>query len=612
MKKSIFYLAAIALIGMSPGANAQQKTQTPSWAKELIVYEIATRGFTSPDGAESGTFRSTQAKLPYLHQLGITGIWLTGTNLANATHFYNIWTQYACVDPSKLDPVLGSDDDFRALIDEAHKLGIRVFMDVITHGVMNDSPLIREHPDWFKGGSWGMTDYDWNARNKELDDWWVETFTDWVVKYGIDGYRLDCNTSRGDLWVRIKENAAGAGHPIVVFNEAYSYSGGACDFLQRMATLSDQRKDADLRVALHTDVAEHFKHFDHFRVVQATVTYADGSIEYGYGDVLPFLDAAVYGYDPVPQGKLKLTVLNTPGYSTPEKPEYQRVRIEGIDPRKIVEKVDFMTLGTGLRPNYGKKSALLTGLTGSSQYEFSVAVASDQLLYSTQLSSHDDGWEGFPSDRNPYVAEGSRAMFGYSFLFTPTIPVFMSGEEFNADYVPLPAHTPDLYGKGKRGKGTWLYASMLDWQQLKQKAKQQMLKDVTRMIAIRKANIQLFAPVTTDSKPQIKALSLQVKEAVADETGRQIPVPYMLYSDSQAIVICGNPTSKTVAGVVNVSLKGTPLANAEYIYVTDLWNGGKAKRIKAGDLEHLPVSMKPDKTPQGGLAVLKIEAISPN
>jgi hypothetical protein len=76
--------------------------------------------------------------------------------------------------------------------------------------------------------------------------------------------------------------------------------------------------------------------------------------------------------------------------------------------------------------------------------------------------NHDDGWDGFPLDKNPYVAQGSRSMFGYSLLFTPSIPLFMSGEEFNADYIPLPAHAPDLYGKGGPGKGRWLYASMIE------------------------------------------------------------------------------------------------------------------------------------------------------
>ncbi|MDR1339189.1 MAG: hypothetical protein LBK58_03950, partial [Prevotellaceae bacterium] len=219
--------------------------------------------------------------------------------------------------------------------------------------------------------------------------------------------------------------------------------------------------------------------------------------------------------------------------------------------------------------------------------------------YSTQLSSHDDGWESSPPDKNPYVAEGSRSMFGYSFLFTPSIPLFMSGEEFNADYVPLPTHTPDLYGKGEQGKGRWLYASMIDWEQLKQPAKRDMLDDVSRMIAIRKADAELFRPLTSDRKPLLKAVPLQTADTV--------PVPYMLYNDHKTIVVCGNPTDRTVKGILNISLAGTPLENATELQITDLWNGSRAKKIKADDLQKYPIVMKPDKSRRGGVAVLKIE-----
>src|SRR5574337_668310 len=96
----------------------------PEWVDELIIYEIATTNFTSPAGPESGTFASLQERLPYLQELGITGIWLTGHNLADASHFYNIWTQYATIRPDVLDPRLGSEQDFRRLIDSAHERGI--------------------------------------------------------------------------------------------------------------------------------------------------------------------------------------------------------------------------------------------------------------------------------------------------------------------------------------------------------------------------------------------------------------------------------------------------------------------------------------------------------
>jgi pullulanase/glycogen debranching enzyme len=52
-----------------PGAAAQPPS--PPWVRDLIIYEVAPKGFTSPQGPESGTFLSLQAKLPYLEDLGI-------------------------------------------------------------------------------------------------------------------------------------------------------------------------------------------------------------------------------------------------------------------------------------------------------------------------------------------------------------------------------------------------------------------------------------------------------------------------------------------------------------------------------------------------------------
>lgn len=110
---------------------------TPEWAKDLVIYEVAIKGFTSPNGPESGTFNSLKEKMVYHEELGINGIWLTGHSLSDPSHFYGIWTQYACIEPDKLNPSLGSEQEFKEMIAEAHKHGIRIFLDTI---VMSDSP----------------------------------------------------------------------------------------------------------------------------------------------------------------------------------------------------------------------------------------------------------------------------------------------------------------------------------------------------------------------------------------------------------------------------------------------------------------------------------------
>jgi hypothetical protein len=200
----------------------------PPWIGGQIIYEIAPKEFTSPNGPQTGNFKSLKEKIPYLADLGITGIWLAGYSWSDSHHFFNIWTQYACIRPDVLDPSLGTAQDFRDLTDEAHKYNIKIFLDVITHGVMNNSSLISENPSWFNGGSWRMTDYDWyNAKGdqKDLEQWWIDVWTDYIVNYGVDGFRLDINHDRWDLWAKIRYNAEQANRPILIFPELYDPQG---------------------------------------------------------------------------------------------------------------------------------------------------------------------------------------------------------------------------------------------------------------------------------------------------------------------------------------------------------------------------------------------------
>src|ERR1019366_1340920 len=98
------------------GAPSTPHIASPAWAKDLIIYEIATKGFSSPNGPESGTFNSLKERMPYLRDLGINGIWLSGHSLSQAHYFYNIWSQYANIEPDKIDPSLGTPAEFKSLI----------------------------------------------------------------------------------------------------------------------------------------------------------------------------------------------------------------------------------------------------------------------------------------------------------------------------------------------------------------------------------------------------------------------------------------------------------------------------------------------------------------
>jgi hypothetical protein len=225
---------------------------SPEWTKDLIIYEAITKEFTSPFGPQTGNFNSLKEKIPYMAQLGITGLWVNGFSWSHPTFYNNFWNQYACIRPDVIDPSLGTEQEFKDFIQAAHNSGIKVFVDVVDHGVVPDNfpadpnfgrlgdssfenPLIGQHPTWFRSDEnpwrwyrsdhaclWGMKDYDWVGDQPELENWWVNTWEKYATNDGVDGYRIDLGSMREDLWARIKENCKNQGHPIVVFEEGYA------------------------------------------------------------------------------------------------------------------------------------------------------------------------------------------------------------------------------------------------------------------------------------------------------------------------------------------------------------------------------------------------------
>lgn len=102
-----------------------------------VFYEIFVRSFYDTNGDGIGDLNGVTAKLDYLKELGIGGIWLMPINASPSYHGYDTTDYYA------VNPEYGSLDDLKRLMEEAHKRGIKVIMDLAVNHTS------REHP-WFK------------------------------------------------------------------------------------------------------------------------------------------------------------------------------------------------------------------------------------------------------------------------------------------------------------------------------------------------------------------------------------------------------------------------------------------------------------------------------
>ena len=578
----------------------------PEWIKSLIIYEVSTKAFTSPNGPGSGNFDSLRSKLPYLQDLGVTGIWLTGHSLSDPTHFYNIWTQYACIHPGEIDPTLGTDGLFKELIEAAHEVEIKVFLDVITHGVINSSPLIREKPHWFKGGSWGMTDYDWHGGHSDLDDWWINLWVAYVERFGIDGFRLDVAIHRPDLWKRIRERAVEVGHPVVIFPEIGPGFSGVTDFIQWGDRLSDNHgviSDNEM----FSDVFSNTKHAirsETNKAFRVLIEYADGTSASNYDD-RPYRIQVEY------RG-IRESMTN----------EYQSGNYQRHDiilgitdaPKKTIENI-IIEHSENPRIHGGPGGSISWQLKRDIEADFHVTIeyveSSMRLAFpmrcppgqwlSTQLSCHDNGWEGYDLDSNPYVAQGSRFMFGYSLILSPSIPLFMSGEEFDADFLPLPDLSPKLYDGVNPGKGKWLYGSWIQWDQLTDIRKSEMLDDVKRLIRIRRDNQDLIYPLRVgDMIDHIAPISY--------DASTKLPRPYLYWNNDKCLLIAGNPhADQDVEIRFNIAFENFGFDSSEKVTMMNLWTEGKKEVMDLHDVNRKQFTIRKDKIHRGGLLILVIE-----
>lgn len=105
--------------------------------KAGIYYELFVRAFADSDGDGIGDFNGVTSKLDYLKDLGIDGIWLMPINESPSYHGYDVIDYYT------LNSDYGTEEDFKRLLDEAHKRDIKIIMDFVINHTSSSHP-------WFK------------------------------------------------------------------------------------------------------------------------------------------------------------------------------------------------------------------------------------------------------------------------------------------------------------------------------------------------------------------------------------------------------------------------------------------------------------------------------
>jgi alpha-amylase len=202
---------------------------TPSeWKRGAVCYEIFVRSFYDSDADGIGDLNGLIEKLDYINDgtsdmrrdLGARCIWLMPVAASPSYHGYDVKNYY------RVNPEYGTNDDFKRLVAEAHRRGIRVIVDMVLNHASSEHPYFKDallnpaspYRQWFRWatpkpdskGPWGQD--PWH-RSPVRDEYYYGVFwsgmpdlnydhpavreeakkiaTFWLNELGADGFRLD-------------------------------------------------------------------------------------------------------------------------------------------------------------------------------------------------------------------------------------------------------------------------------------------------------------------------------------------------------------------------------------------------------------------------------------
>lgn len=236
--------------GLKAGADAEEDVSQafafayvypaapmPEWARGCVGYQIFPDRFrrepveTDTEPVEpwtstrvqnqyrfGGNLRGILKAVPYLKDLGVKMIYTTPLFLSDSSHRYNTFDYF------KIDPLLGTEDDLRALCDELHKNDMRIVLDgVFNHSGLKFAPFVdamekgeaSSYRGWFcfddKMPYGYHTFGDWrympklNLQNEDCAQYFLSVGRYWLEKCHVDGWRLDVSPEVWpDFWRQFK------------------------------------------------------------------------------------------------------------------------------------------------------------------------------------------------------------------------------------------------------------------------------------------------------------------------------------------------------------------------------------------------------------------------
>ena len=257
-------------------ARTKKNAKDFDWDESVIYFMVTDRFFdgnesnNTASGAQTygkdnaglyhgGDFAGITQKLDYLEDLGINTIWITpivenipGVQVtgegADDVPYNAAYHGYWASDFTKLNPTLGTEEEFQTLIDQAHNRGIRIMVDIVVNHAGYDTDfgnMIRSGDDIVSGSDQkdSLSNLpDFKTEDPAVSAQLVKWQTQWVKDFGIDYFRVDTvKHVENDTWAELKNALTEVDSDFKMIGE---YAGGG--YASNGNTLGTGEMDSDL------------------------------------------------------------------------------------------------------------------------------------------------------------------------------------------------------------------------------------------------------------------------------------------------------------------------------------------------------------------------------
>jgi glycosidase len=216
----LIILTALTFLGCSKSSNTPPPVVTPPpvnpntdpaqygtpyasipATKDIVMYEVNIKTFTPAN------FQGVEARLDSIKALGVNVIWLMPT-YPIGTDSKSAGSPYCVKDYEGVNSAFGTLDDLRALVAQAHALGMAVILDWEANDTSWDNAWITAHPSWYvqqNGVIQQLSTYTdvaaLNFNNQDMRLALIKAMKYWVFTANVDGYRCDfADNTPTDFW----------------------------------------------------------------------------------------------------------------------------------------------------------------------------------------------------------------------------------------------------------------------------------------------------------------------------------------------------------------------------------------------------------------------------